>query len=59
MARISNKVFSERELPSIDVCSFIMGYGTIYSGVDKWRWVYCDTVYFVIMRCWRQFMFLT
>lgn len=52
MLRISNRVFSERELSSLEVCNHILGYDMYYSSNAKWRWLHCETLYFAVRRQW-------
>ncbi|RYP81596.1 hypothetical protein DL769_001924 [Monosporascus sp. CRB-8-3] len=52
MIRISNKIFSERELSSIDVCNYLLGYDTYYCSETDWRWLHTNTIYWAVRRVW-------
>ncbi|XDG06036.1 hypothetical protein ABKA04_005651 [Annulohypoxylon sp. FPYF3050] len=52
MTKISNRIFSDREFSSVDVCNYILGHDTFYSSQKNWAWIHCTTVYYAILRQW-------
>ena len=50
--RLANRVFTERELSSVEVVNYLLGYGTDYTNVPAWTYVHANTLYWAIVRKW-------
>ena len=52
MLKISNRVFSSRELSQPEVLAYLLGFGTDFSSVRSWAWVHLNSLYWACARRW-------
>ena len=54
LMRLANRVFSERELSSVEVVSHLLGFKTDYTDVKDWVYLQANTLYWALVRQWQQ-----
>ena len=50
--RLSNRVFSNRELSQPEVLAYLLGFGTDFSSVRHWTWIHLNSLYWACVRQW-------
>jgi hypothetical protein len=50
--RWANKIFSDRELSSVEVCYHLLGFGTDFTDNIDWEFVNLNTLYWTVFRRW-------
>jgi Helitron helicase-like domain at N-terminus len=54
LLRVANRVFTERELSSVEVANHLLGYETDYTNVKYWSYVKLSSLYAIIAYRWRH-----
>ena len=50
--RWANKIFSDRELSSVEVCYHLLGMQTDFTDNTEWEYVHLNTLYWAVFRHW-------
>jgi hypothetical protein len=50
--RWANKIFSDRELSSVEVCYHLLGLETDFTDNTEWEFVHLNTLYWAVFRHW-------
>ena len=53
MARVANRIFTNRELSSVEVCANLLGFRNSFSSQGTWRSIHLNTLYWAIFRRWK------
>jgi hypothetical protein len=54
LMRAANRIFSERQLSSVEVCYHLLGYHTDFTNVPQWSFINLSALYWSIFRRWRH-----
>jgi len=52
LMRAANRIFSERQLSSVEVCYHLLGYQTEFTNVPHWSFLNLTALYWAIFRRW-------
>ncbi|KAK7403825.1 hypothetical protein QQX98_010396 [Neonectria punicea] len=52
LMRAANRIFSERQLSSVEVCYHLLGYETDFTNVPHWSFLNLNALYWAIFRRW-------
>lgn len=52
LLRVSNRIFTSRELSQPEVLTYLLGFGTDFSKVRNWTWLHLNTLYWACAREW-------
>ncbi|KAK8859546.1 hypothetical protein PGQ11_010280 [Apiospora arundinis] len=52
LLRVSNRIFTSRELSQPEVLAYLLGFGTDFSSVRNWTWVHLNSLYWACAREW-------
>jgi len=54
LMRLANRVFTDRELSSVEVINHLFGYETDYTNVSEWTYLHLNTLYWAVAKQWCQ-----
>lgn len=57
LARTANRIFTSRELSSVEVCANLLGYPNSFSSQKVWQNVHMTTLYWDVFRRWRAIQY--
>lgn len=52
--RWANKIFSDREVSSVEACYHLLGHSTDFSNESNWTYINMNTLYWTVLRNWPQ-----